>query len=486
MKTHYYILFFLILFFACSKSETLDPIISSEVEHPSEKYIRIDISTTFQTVEGFGAGIKRRTEDLYKLDNSLRQKIEAFCFQDLEVNMIRFFIYHDLEPENDNNDPYSLDETQLDWTRYDSDATNWRTRYVSEALNNAFSLSTNGFDHVIGNCNSAPSWLKTNGQHTNGGTLLTGLEDEYSEFLIAFLKGMKSRYNINVTAISPTNEPDYEVTYESMNTSPSELSKILINLDDRLEKASLSDVKIISPECFRVHAPSNISRGSTNYINSLFTNTLAKSAVDIVATHTYADKDHTADWASLKTASLGKPVWVTESASLKSTDQSMTDAANYIKWMVRGFNEGGLTAYMMHLFYEEEDPDGYSSLVAWTPSGEIILPKRYFIFKHFANLIKPGYQRIESEVLKTNLAVVTFKSPEGNKIVVQVFNEGNNQNISLDVPEGTQSILHYITSNKEGENFSLLNNLSISSSNGFVTVDIPSMSMHSFVYNIIN
>ena len=31
----------------------------------------------------------------------------------------------------------------------------------------------------------------------------------------------------------------------------------------------------------------------------------------------------------------------------------MTDAGNYIKWILRGFNEGGLTAYMVHLFYEK-------------------------------------------------------------------------------------------------------------------------------------
>ena len=144
--------------------------------------------------------------------------------------MIRFFIYHDLEDPNDNNNPFTLNQSALDWTRYDSDPNNWRTRYVGEALNSAFSLSINGFDHIIGNCNSAPAWMKTNGSHTNGGTLIPGFEDEYSEFLIGFLTGMSSRYNIDVTAISPTNEPDFEVSYESMNTTPEELSSILINL----------------------------------------------------------------------------------------------------------------------------------------------------------------------------------------------------------------------------------------------------------------
>ena len=52
-----------------------------------------------------------------------------------------------------------------------------------------------------------------------------------------------------MTAISPTNEPDYEVTYESMDTTPTELSSIILNLDDRLDKAGMSDIKIVSPEC---------------------------------------------------------------------------------------------------------------------------------------------------------------------------------------------------------------------------------------------
>ena len=65
----------------------------------------------------------------------------------------------------------------------------------------------------------------------------------------------------------------------------------------------------------------------------MFTSPSVEAAVDVVATHTYADAQHNANWNSLKLAAQNKPVWVTESANLNSTDQSMTDAANYIKWM---------------------------------------------------------------------------------------------------------------------------------------------------------
>ena len=447
-------------------------------------YVNITPMNAHQSIDGFGAGIKRKTEDLYELEESLRNQIEAYCFEDLEVNMIRFFVYHDLESSNDNNDPYVLDESQLDWTRYDSDPNQSRTRYVAEALQNAFSLSNNGFDHVIGNCNSAPGWLKTNGQHNNGGTLISGGESEYSEFLIAFLQGMKSRYDIDVTAISPTNEPDYEVSYESMNTPPSQLASIILNLNERLTTAQLDHVKIISPECFRVENTNNSAVSTTNYITDMFSSPEVVSAIDVVATHTYADSGHNANWNSLKTASQNKPVWVTESANLHSTDQSMTDAANYIKWMLKGFSEGGMTAYMMHLFYEEADSDGYSSLVAWDANGTIILPKRYHTFKHFSNLIKKGYRVIDSQTIEGDIMVGSFISPDQTKIILQLFNEGDSQDFSIDVPIGTTNISHYVTSNTENDNFSMHNDISFDIGSRYTSISIPPMSLHSVIYTI--
>ena len=437
-----------------------------------------------QTVDGFGAGIKRRTEDLYVLNDSFREQIEQYCFDDLEVNMIRFFVYHDLEPENDNDDPYDLDESQLDWTRYDSDPNIWRTRYIGEALQNAFELSINGFDHVIGNCNSAPAWLKTNGQHNNGGTLISGGESEFSEFLVAFLNGMESRYGIEVTAISPTNEPDYEVAYESMNTTPLELSSILINLNARLSNSDLDHIKIVSPESFRVESQ-NSGTSATNYINTMFENSAVEEAVDIVGTHTYADPNHNANWNALKVAANGKPVWVTESANLNSTDQSMTDAANYIKWILRGFNEGGVTGYMFHLFYEEADSDGYSSLVAWTPTGEIILPKRYHSFKHFTNLVKKGYSLINSNSSDENQVYVGgFMSEDESKVIVQIFNEGNEKDLSIDVPLGSSSVETFLTTNNDSEEFLSIGINEIDYYNRYFTTTLPALSLTSLVFDI--
>jgi len=462
----------------------LDNVSVIEVVNTSPNNVKIDVSQTFQTVDGFGGGIKRKTKELFELNNITRKQIEKYCFEDLEVNMIRFFVYHTLETSNDNSDPFLLDETKLDWRRYDS-GFNQQNFFVGEALNNAFSLSVNGFDEIIGNCNSAPGWLKTNGSHANGGTLISGGEDEYSEFLLGFLKGMKSKYNIDVTAISPSNEPDYEVTYESMNTTPFGLNGIIKNLNSRLLAESLQDIKIISPECFRVHSTTNPEVSTTNYINEMFNDWDVKSAVDVVASHTYADKGHNADWKALRASSSGKPIWITESANLNFEDISMVDATNYAKWILRGFNEGGISAYMVHLFYEGNNTQNSgSALVIWDTKGNIILPKRYFVMKHFANLVKRGYQLISSYTTLSNVMVGAFKSPDGKKVVLQILNEGATRNILLDVPLKTLTVSHYITSNSETENFTLTNDITFASGDDSISLTIPTMSMHSVVYDI--
>ena len=463
-----------------------------EVEVVIGNKISFNEAISYQTVDGFGAGIKRRTEHLYGLEDSMRQQIESYAFEDLEANMIRFFVYHDLEDPNDNNNPFYLNTSALNWTRYDSNSNLNTTRYVAEALSNAFDLSFSGFDHIIGNCNSAPAWLKTNNSHTGGGTLVSGQENEFSEFLIAFLKGMTSRYGIEVTEISPTNEPDYQVSYESMNTPPAQLSSIIKNLNQRLTAENLDFVNIISPENFRVNS-NDPNTSTSNYIASMFSDPEVVSSTDIVATHTYQSSVSSNDWNILKTVSLGKDIWVTEAGNLHSPNFDMSDASYHIERIMDGFNYGGLTAYMFHLFYEQHEYQnevspgqnyGSSALVLWDSNLNIILPKRYHVFKHFANLIKKDYIRIHCNSFGDDLRVLAFKSPNGARIVLQLFAESNLSNFDIEIPIGTSSVEHYVTSNSSDQNFSLISTSDTDLQANFMEMSAAAMSMHSIVFNI--
>ena len=73
---------------------------------------------------------------------------------------------------------------------------------------------------------------------------------------------------------------------------------------------------------------------------------------------------------------------------------------------------------------------------------------------------KKGYKVIDSQIIEGNLIVGAFISPDQTKIILQLFNEGDSQDFSIDIPIGATNISHYVTSNSASDNFSLYNDIS--------------------------
>ena len=116
--------------------------------------ISINVNERFQTIQGFGGGIKRRTDYLNDLSQTKRDIVEDLIYKDLKINMLRFFIHHSIENnQNDNNDPNSINLSNTSWNYYDGEPFK-----VGETIQRAISKSEVGIDHLIGNCNSAPGW----------------------------------------------------------------------------------------------------------------------------------------------------------------------------------------------------------------------------------------------------------------------------------------------------------------------------------------
>jgi O-glycosyl hydrolase len=464
----------------------------------------LNINERFQKIDGWGGGIKRRTKDLAALSQTKREQIEQLAYQDLNINMIRLFIHHTLENNaNDNDDPNSINMDAINWTYYNhNDLNNQYSHFVVNTLQRAISLSTVGIDYIIGNSNTAPGWMKKNESYKRASadesvlmnTLEDGMVDEFIEYILIFLTGMKDMFGIDVTEVSITNEPDFLNTYESMNPTPTELLEIIPSLRLKLDQAGFSSVRIVSPESARVAPASQTSKflttinSTASYISIMFQDAPAKSAIDVIGTHTYYDSSHDADWSQLTDVSDQKPIWVTESGNLKSLDMSMTDAANYIKWISRGFNGGELTGYMTHLLFEEHkyetpnidgDKEGSSALVLWD-QDQIILPKRYHVMKQFINLSGKDYTRIGHTNNNTGLYSTSFISPANDEIVLHLFNEQTEPiSFVLDLPYNLTSLKQYQTSDSEDFTQS---SLTVSQNMRYYETSLPPMSFTSYVY----
>ena len=460
--------------------------------------ISINVNERFQTIQGFGGGIKRRTDYLNDLSQSKRDLVEDLIYKDLKINMLRFFIHHSIENnQNDNDDPNLIDLNNTSWYYYTGGSFK-----VGETIQRAISKSEVGIDHLIGNCNSAPGWMKVNESHKRSSanedvslnTLKVGMAQEFSEYIEIFLEGLKQYFGIDVTEVSITNEPDFLNTYESMNLTPNELVNVIPVLRSRLDASSFSSVDIISPEAARVSPGVSDKLTAVNsavsYIQNMFQDSATKSAVDVVATHTYYDSNHDANWSSLASEADGKPVWVTESANLKTLDFSMDDASDYIQWITRGFNEGGMTAYLVHLLFDKHiyatpevgDKEGSSGLVVWDDAENVIIPKRYYAFKHFSTLSSKGFIRISHTQTESDLYVTTFLHPDENQLVTHVFNSGvQTIPMTVEIPYNTSEIFRYTTDASIDFQKS---EIDVIADQRYIETDLTPKSINSFVFDL--
>ena len=79
---------------------------------------------------------------------------------------------------------------------------------------------------------------------------------------------------------------------------------------------------------------------------------------------------------------------------------------------------------------------------------------------------------------------VAFKSLDETKIILQLFSDNDVGNFEIEIPQGTTSIEHYITSDVVNDNFRLITNETYDLNENYISSNISAMSMHSYVFTI--
>ena len=100
--------------------------------------------------------IKRRTENIYPLASSLKDQLYTKAFGDLKINMLRFFIHHSILPADNNT---------FNTTYYSNSGSGHKNvaSVISEGLAKSSVPASEWY--IIGNANTAPGWMKSNGSH---------------------------------------------------------------------------------------------------------------------------------------------------------------------------------------------------------------------------------------------------------------------------------------------------------------------------------
>ncbi len=232
---------------------------------------------------------------------------------------------------------------------------------------------------------SAPASMKTN-NNVIGGTIKT---DSYSAFA-AYLKDFNTAVG-GLAAISPTNEPNYKATYESMEMTASQVADFVAAEGDSC------GAPIMAPEPFNMDA---------TYINSYLSNAAAKSKTAFIAGHIYG--------ATPYNLSVDKPVWMTEhytNSNISGNDwQNAMEAAKEINDCMTA----GWAAYVCWYIRRTYGPI--------SESGKI--QKLGYIMAQYARYIRPGYTKIScTENPSPGIYATAYKS--GSKIVIVIINQNS-------------------------------------------------------------
>ncbi|MDJ1469242.1 hypothetical protein [Xanthocytophaga flava] len=248
---------------------------------------------------------------------------------------------------------------------------------------------------VIASAWTAPASMKDN-NNLVGGKLKTDSYASYASHLRAFNTAVGGVY-----AISPINEPNITVSYESMKMTATEVASFVAAQGENC------GAPIMAPEPFNM---------DQTYINTYLSNATAKAKTAFVCGHIYGRTPY-------NLGNIGKSVWMTEhytNSSISGNDWN--NAMNAAKEIHDCMN-AGWAAYVWWYIRRSYGPIDENSNVT----------KLGYVMAHWAKWVRPGFSKISCTSNPTSgIFVTAYKN--GSRIVIVAINQNSsatNQAFSL-------------------------------------------------------
>jgi glucuronoarabinoxylan endo-1,4-beta-xylanase len=399
-------------------------VIVSALEAASAADVTIDLSTTYQEIDGFGAFMGSGGSDPDTIISLAK---------DIGMSMARFgLIGGGFEEVNDNSDPYILN---LDGFKPDAlSLSNMRRiapfvdKFILTVWSPAGWMKYNKWE------NGVESWSVNN-------KLDPRYYEEYAEEIVALIRIVKRETGKDIFAIGLQNEPQFNEPYPSCQVNEAEFRDIIKVVGARLDAEGLGEVKLYWAEA--LPAQNSISY----YINAVKADPVAEGYADIVAIHNY-DADGASVggagcdyWQDIYTwAQAGDSrykTWMTETSGHSDDwNGAMTLAGN----IFNALGCGNTSAWVFWSFSVDVGNAAYGLVVSNRPSA------RYFVSKQFYKFIRPGAFRVAAT--SAGIPALAFKDNNANTVSVILFNNTTlAQTIEIKGPGLPTTWESYTTSN---------------------------------------
>ena len=380
--------------------------------------IDIDVSQTYQTVDGFGYTLTGGSAEVINtLSASKKQELLQDLFgsgeNSIAVSYLRIsisasdlnssvFSYNDLEPG----------QTDINLTKFSLE----KDRGVINLLKEI--LAINPKIKILGSPWSAPVWMKTNGS-TIGGSLKPEYYGVYAQYFVKYIQAMKNE-GITVDAITIQNEPLHGGNNPSMvMTAEEQATFVKQSLGPAFKNAGINTKIIVyDHNCDRPDYPIAVlsDKDASPYIDGAAFHLYGGdiSALSSVR-NTFPTKNvyFTEQWTASNGNFGGDLKWHTKNVVIGSMRNW---SKNALEWNLandpqfKPYTSGGCT--MCKGAITVNSTENYAKNVS------------YYIIAHASKFVPQNSIRIAS-TQPGNLATVAFKREDG-KLVLIVENDGNN------------------------------------------------------------
>ncbi|MBC7784197.1 MAG: ankyrin repeat domain-containing protein [Burkholderiales bacterium] len=312
---------------------------------------------------------------------------------DLGATIVRAGLWPSFEIVNDNNDP-----NVIDWTKFDD-------RAIASTMEFFKQMKARGVDQFLLTVWSPPGWMKTNNSASHGTSIRPYLREEFAEYVSAAIQRAKSRWGIDITEVSLSNEPWFVEHFQTASHTPVQLREEIKTVAARLKQDGLT-TRLIAPEDV-----SSLNR-TLNYVSAIEKDPAALDAVAAWGSH-YLNPQQMGQLKA-RVSPLGKEIWYTEVGN-GSTD--ITGAMGLARGADNIFTNGGANTYINWLFSNMPGISSFESLMNGpTPN------KKFYALKHFARFVRPGAKLLTSTYVGDTVRVTSFKHSESGALSVVLSN----------------------------------------------------------------
>lgn len=279
-----------------------------------------------------------------------------------------------------------------------------------------------GCTRFLSSCWSPPAWMKNNGKVHDGALKKENYQD-FADYLAAYVLEYKKRFDLDIYALSPTNEPNYVPTqdYASCKWTAGELSKFLKENLIPTFKAKGIGAEIVIDE----H-----EHWSDEYINVILDDAANAKALNIVAAHAYAPNSGNYVSIGARTGNFtnalkaGKRIWETEvSVGTGAQITNMNDGVYWARVLHAHMVENNVSAWLY--WWGAANTNTRSSLI-WVDAvnKKYQLSKRFFTIGQFSRFIRPGYHRVDATPSPApNTFFSAYLAPDSKRLVCVAIND---------------------------------------------------------------